>query len=486
MLVGDLPTGKPELEAPAEVDHDRSVLNSLGNFEFEMVGFMKKDAESTSGKLPCEVAGDAPPAAQAKKNLMRGKPSTVGSNSSSPAAESNSEEAAEYRKNIKHDVPPTEVWKKMSESRRKLVEELENERPNETTELEYLKLERDIKEEDRFHWRIGQLAFEDETRRNDYYAMHNVGLKLNKARWQLLEAATQKGQKMTGQQMRCVFWKESCFSIIDKGKMTQGQFVDGHPTLRPFADAVHRRKMTKAYLRGFVEARLKVLQQPANVKQLFDHFDRMYGYFYNALLELLEVRKNDVAEHLMSHLGRANGLIQHAVLLWREYSRLNTTLIPADICADNHVNLALLKNLRLATMDRCVRRCLLELTFHARNELDHVRALAPMCPTRAWPLMAEALLPNYYVNFLDRNEYDVTRWFVETMPTSPGFQWFMYKQFWHWHRTQDLTVFARDVAPVPFLPSFMQFGGKSREPLDVPGFDPKAMRDQFDSQGAKK
>ncbi|WP_163464600.1 hypothetical protein [Escherichia coli] len=44
--------------------------------------------------------------------------------------------------------------------------------------------------------------------------------------------------------------------------------------------------MTKAFVRGFSEARLRVIQQPGNVKQLFDHFDRYYGYFFNSLLEL--------------------------------------------------------------------------------------------------------------------------------------------------------------------------------------------------------
>jgi hypothetical protein len=204
------------------------------------------------------------------------------------------------------------------------------------------------------------------------------------------------------------------------------------------------------------------------MKQLFDHFDKAYGYFYNSLLEILDVRRNDAAEHLLTHLGRANGLTQHCVLLWREYARRGTTMLPADICADNHVNLGLLKNIPLASVDRCVRRCLCEVMYHVRNELDHARALAPMVPTRAWPLLMEAFLPNYYVNFLEKNEFDVSRWLVEKHMISPGLLWFFYKQIGEWTRSKDLNTLVSDVAPVPFVPLWLQRQNKPRKPAQVP------------------
>ena len=73
--------------------------------------------------------------------------------------------------------------------------------------------------------------------------------------------------------------------------MVQDQFSDQHPVLRIFGDAVGRHpRMTKAFIRGFTDARLRVLQQPGNVKQLFDYYDKFYGYFFNSLLQVVGIK----------------------------------------------------------------------------------------------------------------------------------------------------------------------------------------------------
>lgn len=48
--------------------------------------------------------------------------------------------------------------------------------------------------------------------------------------------------------------------------------------------------MTKAFIRGFTDARLRVLQQPGNVKQLFEYYDKFYGYFFNSLLQVVGIK----------------------------------------------------------------------------------------------------------------------------------------------------------------------------------------------------
>eukprot|EP00743_Colponemidia_sp_Colp-15_P022217 GILK01030022.1.p1 GENE.GILK01030022.1~~GILK01030022.1.p1 ORF type:complete len:107 (-),score=5.73 GILK01030022.1:15-314(-) len=99
--------------------------------------------------------------------------------------------------------------------------------------------------------------------------------------------------------------------------MPSGQFVDSHPVLRQFSHATHRHKLTKTFLRGMVDAKLKVVHQPGNMKQLFEIFDKSYGYFYNSLLEMMGI-KDDAAEHVMLHIGRAVGLTQHSVMFWKK------------------------------------------------------------------------------------------------------------------------------------------------------------------------
>jgi len=470
-------------EANVEPDRTLPGWNTVAENEHEIIGFMKPGGlqpPGTSGRLPCEVPGSdaeahADTVAPKKKKALADVPSKRDASKireaskRAPAADTSKEADAEYRKSIGGFTDSRDVWNRMSKSREQIIEELSSNTQSPTTEIEYIRLEKLLKEEDRFHWRIGQLGFHDERVRNDYYSLNVIALQLNKARWTQVDIAAQKGKQATGANMRAMFWKESLHGIIDKGRMVEGQFVDSHPTLRPFADCVKRNRLTKAFLRGFVDARLKPMPQPANMQQLFDHFDKAYGYLYNAQLEILGVRRNDAAEHIMTHIGRANGLTQHCVLLWREYARRGTTMLPADICADNHVNLALLKNISLASVDRPVRRTLAEVMFHVRRELDHVRALAPLVPTKMWPLLLESFLPNHYVNFLEKNDFDVTRWLVESHVMSPGLLWFTYKQMWRWGRTQHIPDLVSDVAPVPIIPGWMQkWQPEPRKPAEVP------------------
>lgn len=471
-------------DANIEPDRGLPAWNTVADNEHEIIGFMKPggvSAPGASGRLPCEVPGseaeeqaDAAAAPKPKKKALADVPSKREANKlreaakRAPAADTNKESDAEYRKSIGGFTDSRDVWNRMSKSREKIIEELSTNTQQPTTEIEYLRLEKLLKEEDKYHWRIGQLGFDDEQMRNDYYALHVIALQLNKARWLAVDVQAQKGKQTTGANVRGMFWKESLHGIIDKGRMVEGQFVDSHPTLRPFADCVRRNRLTKAFLRGFVDSRLKNQPQPANMKQLFDYFDKSYGYFYNSQLEVLGIRRNDAAEHIMTHIGRANGLTQHCVLLWREYARRGTTMLPADICADNHVNLALLKNIPLATVDRPVRRALAEVMFHVRSEMDHVRALAPLVPTKMWPLLMEAFLPNYYINFLEKNDFDVTRWLVESHVMSPGLLWFTYKQMWRWSREKSIPDLVSDVAPVPLIPGWIQRQKAPRTPTEVP------------------
>jgi hypothetical protein len=441
----DITKGKGSSCTPAAAEERmvESGFNTLpGDFNNEFVGFQSESEEAAKPKLPCDEDAN-----QATPTLV---PRDVA-------------EDMAYADKIPKYVDPKAVWKKLARKREKVSAAAME--VSKTSEVEHLRLEKELKEEDKFHWRIGQLAFaDDEVKRNDYYALHALSLKLNKARWQMVDVSLQKGVGTTGVSMRATFWKDACGAIIDKGKMPTGQFVDNHPVLRPFADVMQHQKMTKTFLRGFVDARLRVLPQPANVQQLFDHYDKYHGFFLNAQLDLLGVR-DDVAEHIMTHIGRALGITQHCVLLWKDYARKQTTMLPADLCADNHVNLALLKNIPMASVDRCVRKILYDLMSHVRDEMNHVRELVPACPTAAWPLLLEAFVPNYYVSFLQKNDFDVSRWFSDEQMYSPGFEWFFLKQMHRFRRSGDPNMLVDGHAPVPYLPDMTPIADAIRKTL---------------------
>ncbi|CCW61147.1 unnamed protein product [Phytomonas sp. EM1] len=318
-------------------------------------------------------------------------------------------------------------------------------------EADYVRMEEELKEVDPLHFTLGELAFPEESIRRNYLAMWYLAISLNKARWSALEVQSQRGVKSTGVGMKLMFWKEAVSSIVQRREMISGQFTDSHPVLRPFGATVAAVPgMTKAFIRGFTDARLRVMQQPGNVKQLFDHFDKFYGYFFFSLMEVIGV-KDEHAEHLMQHVGRAIGLVLHCVMLWKRYVRLGVTMLPADLCADNHVNLALLKNLPLASRDGGVRKLLYDVLCIAKTEMLSAQKLASAVPPKVWPIVMECLYPNYYLGYLQRKNFNVSAMFADYNIENPGFVWFRLKKRWEWERYQSMERLLDEAAPLPWI-----------------------------------
>lgn len=341
-------------------------------------------------------------------------------------------------------------------------------------EIDMMKMKEELKEHDRWHYQLGLYAFKDEAestiwrrhkweeeeegrviiarqRRYDYYTMWSLAMALNKARWSMLEVNSQRGVKTTGAGMKLLFWKEAIRGILQSGTTSGASFTDSHPVLQPFARVVARHpKLTKAFVRGFTDARLRTLQQPANMQQLFDHFDKFYGYFYNSLLEVTQLQ-DEAAEHALLHIGRANGLTQHCVMFWKKYATLGVTLLPADMCADHCVHLGLLKRLSLASRDRAVRRLLCDVMGVAKTEMLHAEKLAKDIHPKTWPILMECFYPNYYLQFLQKRDFNVSAMFADYNIDNMGFIWFRIKKRLEWQREQSVVKLLSDSAPVPIV-----------------------------------
>lgn len=412
--------------------------------------------------------GSKPPLASPKPSA----PTAADAQQSQPLPQyTGANDAAQYYKDLpRQELTKEELWGKIQQ---RTVENAEQQQTAlETTEAEYLKMEEELKEHDLFHYRVGEAAFPDETMRRDYWAMWQLLVSLNQARWSMLEIHNQRGVKTTGGNMKMLFWKESIYQIAEKRDVTSGQFVDSHPILRPFASAIKRHpKITKTFVRGFADARLKVMQQPANIKQLFDHFDKFYGHFYNVMLEILDI-KDDNAEHTMCHIGRAIGLTQHCVMFWKKYAKLGFTMLPADMCADHQVNLTLLKNTTLASRDRAVRHLLCSVMAIAKEEMMHAHATVKLCPPKIWPLLTEAFYPNYYLGFLQKHEFNVSAMFADHNIENVGFAWYRLKKRWEWEKHHDLERLAAEAAPLPFIGTSWGHRGSAYRKADVPKDDP--------------
>ncbi|KPI85690.1 hypothetical protein ABL78_5270 [Leptomonas seymouri] len=380
-------------------------------------------------------------------------------------------EASDYYKSLpQNELTKEEMWSRINAAHADKAEA--GATAIGSLEVDYVKMEEEMREFDLFHYRVGEMAYPDAARRRNYYAMWNLAMSLNKARWTMLEVHSQRGMKTTGAGMKLIFWKESIGAIMEKRRMNAGQFTDSHPVLRPFAAAVEQNPhMTKAFVRGFTDARLKVIQQPGNVQQLFDHFDKFYGYFFNSLLEVTNV-KDEAAEHLMTHIGRATGLTNHCVMFWKKYARLGFTMLPSDICADNHVNLALLKNIPLASQDRAVRKVLFDVMCIVKDEMMHAQKIAKDVPPKAWPLVMECLYANYYLGFLQRREFNVSAMFADHNIENAGFAWYRLKKRWEWEKYQSIERLLEESAPIPFIGTSFAHRGSQYKQASGLGRDP--------------
>ncbi|EAN79942.1 hypothetical protein, conserved [Trypanosoma brucei brucei TREU927] len=406
---------------------------------------------ASSSSLPRRVASlPREAAANYPATLARNETTNSARDLGGPEGQSRAKEAEDYYRAVpRNALSKEEMWRRITTATSDKAERASS--TLHASEEDYLKMEEELQEHDLYHFRIGELAFPEQRLRRNYYAMWLLAMYLNKARWTMLDVHSQRGVKTTGAGMKLLFWKESVSQIMEKRSMPAGQFTDSHPVLRPFAAVVEQNPhMTKAFVRGFSEARLRVIQQPGNVKQLFDHFDRYYGYFFNSLLEVAQV-KDENAGHLMQHIGRAIGLTQHCVMFWKKYARIGFTMLPADLCADNHVNLALLRNISLAARDRAVRRLLYDVMCIVKTEMLHAQQLAPHCSPAAWPIVMECTYANYYLGFLQRRDFNVSAMFADNNVENAGFAWYRVKKRWEWEKHQSIERLVAESAPLPFI-----------------------------------
>jgi hypothetical protein len=269
-----------------------------------------------------------------------------------------------------------------------------------------------------------------------------------------LDAATDKAEKgpksSEGTALRMMFWKDAIQEILEKGSMVRGQFVDGHPVLRPFAHTFQTTPgMTKTFIRNWTDARLRVMAQPANTKVLCEHFDKSYGCFYNSLLEVIGVKSDD-AQHMMMHLGRAYGITMHCVMFWKKYAALNVTMLPADICADRYISMSLLRKTALANQDKALRSALEELMSIVKTEMIHAHDLHDKVPIQAYPVVWECIYPNYHLGFLQRFDFDINAMYGDHNLENPFYHWYAYKKIHQWRRKQSLGELLSEHAPLPY------------------------------------
>ncbi len=468
---------KPEDEKPKKETKPKpgeplpcDVPNSEAAAFAAKVGAIPKPKPAVD-KARAAVAVEKPPVQQ-RSSLPKGPPGpavsrpapqkvqetpqeTPPTSSAQPATPETKEELDAYYAKIKPmmEAPSKDqLWSTLRERRTQSESEGGTFQPgNEhATDVDYVRMDEEMKEHDLMRYRMASFFFRDETMRRKWCSLWNLAASLNTARWKYYEILNDKGTKSTGAAMRHMFWKEAIQEILDKGQMVRGQFIDGHPVLRPFAQTIQTTPgLTKTFIRGFVDARLKPQAQPSNMKQLCEYFDKFYGYFFNTLLEVIGV-KNDVTEHIMMHVGRAIGITMHCVMFWKKYAALNMTMLPADLCADRYISLSLLRKTGLASRDKTLRTVLEELMSVVKTEMIHAHELASKAPVEAYPVIWECMYPNYHLGFLQRFDFNVSAMMGDHNIENPMYWWYCYKKQHQWIRKKSIADLLSEPAPLPF------------------------------------
>jgi len=449
------------------------------------------EKEPQRSSLPTKLRGAhlehiRTPAAATETPTIDAKPG--GSKAKIDGAEAKEEEAKSYYDRVLANQQPKvdskEMWSKIH-GRSNIAAPPNEEMPPggfplEASEVDYARMDQELKDKDKRRYDFACYAFPDNVMRRNYLAMWQLSMSLHKCRWQAMELHKNKsegGMGSAGVTLKASFWRDSCFSIIEKQQMVRGQFVDTHPVLRPFAQVVaNNPQLTRTFLRGFIDAKLKVFFQPSSLKNLIEYYDKFYGYFYYSQLEMLGV-KNDHAEHMAMHIGRAVGITLHSVMLWKRYAELDFTMLPADLCAEYMVNLALLKKPNLAGRDPRVRMLLEHMLSVAKAEMVRAEKISHLCPIEAWPIIFECTYPNYHFGYLQGNRYNVSARFADNNIENAGYVWYVLKKQWQWGYYQSIPRLVAEKAPLPYLGVTLQRTCKYKE------YDPNAADKSAPDQG---
>jgi hypothetical protein len=80
----------------------------------------------------------------------------------------------------------------------------------------------------------------------------------------------------------------------------------------------------------------------------------------------------------------------------------------------------------------------------------HVKELASGCDPKAWPIVMEAIYPNFFIGFLTRWNMDVSALLADENYQNPFLYWYGWKKMVEWRRYQSLERLVSEFAPIPY------------------------------------
>ncbi|XP_055524267.1 NADH dehydrogenase (ubiquinone) complex I, assembly factor 6 homolog [Wyeomyia smithii] len=192
-------------------------------------------------------------------------------------------------------------------------------------------------------------------------------------------------------QMRLKFWDDAITSLYK----TDSKSVPDQPVVREIKKAIDDHKLTKRYFQRIISSRLNANLRFLTVKQLEDYVEDSVSTVLYLLLEIHGI-KNVHADHLASHLGKAQGITNLLRSIPRQ-ERRHVVPIPQDILMQHGVSQE--RILRNRKDDKGVEEVVFHMAGTAHQHLEKARNLLPSVPKQA----KSVFLPGVVIGrFLER------------------------------------------------------------------------------------
>ncbi|XP_056638662.1 NADH dehydrogenase (ubiquinone) complex I, assembly factor 6 [Diorhabda sublineata] len=217
--------------------------------------------------------------------------------------------------------------------------------------------------------------------------------------------------------MRLKFWEET----LDKCLSKDYKQVPKHPVAQELFRANSRQKLTKRYLNNLIKCRKNNLSTPhfRNLDDMEKYAEQSVSSVFYLVLECCGIKNMD-ADHAASHLGKAQGIIQHLRSVPHS-RRLNFLPIPQDILTKNKViHEDVIRGRKSVELTECT----FEIASRAHQHLVKAKSLMKKVPKEGRKVMLPAVPVSIYLNRLQKVNHDVFH------PSLQHRSWKLLPQLW--------------------------------------------------------
>lgn len=197
--------------------------------------------------------------------------------------------------------------------------------------------------------------------------------------------------------MRLQFWRETLDQVYQGSSPKQ-------PVAIELQRAVAKHGLSKRWLLSLIESREDHLEnkQFTTLQDVEDYSEKSNSVLYYLILQILGI-KNIHADHVGSHLGKAEGIVR----LIRGVPHLGSkriVLLPRDVMMQHKVSQEdVIRGIR----DERMKGAVFDIACVAKTHIEHVKALMKDVPPAARIGLLPEVTISSYLRFLQNSDFDV-------------------------------------------------------------------------------